>query len=224
MVASLNSYRVDRNFRRGRGSVILLGILLVIVCAGVFCFREAGKWLVVEDPLSRSSAIVVLSGGMPFRAEEATRLYREGYAPQVWLTRARGQAEEIEALGVEYRGEEFYNLQILERLGVPATAIRVLNPPIFDTADEMRVIAMEMRLDAMGQVMIVTSPPHTRRVRALWKRLAGGQVASIIRAAPEDPYDAAHWWRDTRDINSVVHELLGLMDDRAGLPVTPLAH
>lgn len=224
MVAGLNSDSERVSSRRGRGTLIFLGIVLVVICAGVFCFRDVGQWLVVEDPLSHAGAIVVLSGGMPYRAEEAARLYRGGYAPQVWLTQPLGTEEDVATLGVEYRGEEFYNQQILEHLAVPAAAIRILSPPIINTADEVRAIAAEMRVEGMPQVIIVTSPPHTRRVHALWKRLAGENVSCIIRAAPEDPYDAAHWWRDTHDINIVMHELLGLIDADAGLPVRRHAH
>jgi len=223
MVAGLSPNPALVSSHCGRRIIIFLSIVLVFICASVFCFRNVGKWLVVEDPLSRAGAIVVLSGGMPYRAEEAARLYRSGYAPEVWLTQPMGAAESVGTLGVEYRGEEFYNQQILERLGVPAAAIRILTPSILNTADEVRVVAEEMRRSDMRQVIIVTSPPHTRRVHALWKRLAGERLACAVRAAPEDPYDAKHWWRDTNDVNAVMHELLGLIDSQAGLPVRPAA-
>jgi uncharacterized SAM-binding protein YcdF (DUF218 family) len=223
MVASLSSDSKSGNCRRSRRIIVFLGILLVVICTGIFCFRHVGKWLMVQDPLSHSNAIVVLSGGMPYRAEEAARLYRQGYAPQVRLTQPRERPADLTTLGVEYRGEEFYNRQVLEHLGVPTAAIRVLSPPIENTADEVRAIVEEMRREGARQVMIVTSPQHTRRVHALWKRLAGKNVTAVIRAAPEDPYDAEHWWRDTHDINAVMHELLGLMDSEAGLPVRPSA-
>jgi hypothetical protein len=41
-----------------------------------------GRWLVVEDPLEKPYAIIVLSGRMPHRAIEAACLYRQGYAPK----------------------------------------------------------------------------------------------------------------------------------------------
>ena len=60
------------------GAILLIALVIVL---GV------GHWLVVEDPLEKASVIVVLSGRMPVRALEAAKLYREGYAPEVWLTR-----------------------------------------------------------------------------------------------------------------------------------------
>jgi hypothetical protein len=58
-------------------------------------------------------------------------------------------------------------------------------------------------------------------VKALWNKLADKNLTAIVRAAPDDPYDADHWWRNTRDALSVVREILGLMNVWAGLPVHP---
>ena len=68
-------------------------------------------------------------------------------------------------------------------------------------------------------VIIVTTKPHTRRVRALWRALTRDQSRAIVRAASADPYDEDHWWRNTRDALDVVREVLGLMNTWAGLPL-----
>jgi len=70
---------------RSRALHILGGVGGGLVLA-VLIFFGVGRWLVVEDPLAKAKAIVLLSGGMPLRAIEAAKLYREGYAPEVWLT------------------------------------------------------------------------------------------------------------------------------------------
>jgi uncharacterized SAM-binding protein YcdF (DUF218 family) len=78
-----------------------------------------------------------------------------------------------------------------------------------------------MRRNGKTKVIIVTSPAHTRRVKTLWKKVVGENPKAIIRAAPEDPFDADHWWRNTRDGLAVVGEMLGLLNTWAGLPVQP---
>jgi hypothetical protein len=60
-------------------------------------------------------------------------------------------------------------------------------------------------------------------VKALWKKLAGENLVAIVRGAPDDPFDADHWWRDTHDALSVVREVLGLLNVWSGLPVRPHA-
>lgn len=43
----------------------------------------------------------------------------------------------------------------------------------------------------------------------------------IVRAAPDDPFDADRWWRNMQDVLAVMRESLGLLNVWAGLPVRP---
>jgi uncharacterized SAM-binding protein YcdF (DUF218 family) len=195
---------------------VLLGIL-------VFLFLNAGRWLVREDPLEKAQAIVVLSGGMPIRALEASRIYRQGYAPEVWLTRPAEPRASMEALGIPYQGEEDDNQRVLIHEGVPPDAIRRLDPLIYNTADEIRAIGSAMNAAGAQVVIVVTTKAHTRRVRALWNKLEKDRRKILVRAASGDSFDPAHWWRTTGDALDVVREILGLLNVWAGLPLHPAA-
>jgi uncharacterized SAM-binding protein YcdF (DUF218 family) len=201
--------------------VVLCTAALGIIVAGVVAFRGVGRWLIREDPLAHADAIVVLSGGMPYRAEGAADLYRQGYAPEVWLTRPETPSPSLAAMGIHFVGEEEYSREVLIHEGVPSASIRILPDTIIDTEQEIDEISRQMRNDRASTVIIVTSPEHTRRVHALWVRLASKDQKAIIRAAAEDPFHRNHWWRNTRDVYSVVRELLGLVNTWAGLPVRP---
>jgi uncharacterized SAM-binding protein YcdF (DUF218 family) len=198
--------------------VVGLAGLLFILCV-IFWFFYVGTWLVSEDPLEHAQAIAVLSGRMPVRALEAAKLYRAGYAPEVWLTRSTEPGKYLADLGVKYYGEEYYNAKILQHEGVPATAIRVLETPIVNTSDEIVVIKAALDATPLHTVIIVTTKPHTRRTRTLWRLITGGQGRAIVRAASQDPYDAERWWHNTRDSLDVVRECLGLLNAWSGLPV-----
>lgn len=200
-----------------RHSSGILGLLFFIAAViGFFC---VGRWLVVEDPLDHAQAIAVLSGRMPVRALEAAQLYRQRYAKEIWLTHSTEPGKTLESLGVPYMGEEIYNAKILVHEGVPPGAIHVLEPPILDTADEIVAINAAVSAAPLHVVIIVTTKPHTRRVRALWRTLTRDQSRAIVRAASADPFDADHWWRNTRDALDVVREVLGLLNAWAGLPL-----
>src|SRR6266849_10664131 len=191
-----------------------LAIFALIICLGV------GHWLIVEDPLEKAQAIVVLSGRMPMRAQEAARLYNAGWAPQVWLTRGVEPAASLQEMHIAYIGEDFFNSRVLMHEGVPSNAILVLEPAINNTAYELRVITSQLdRLNA-ETVIIVTTKANTRRVRTLWRDLSAGRRA-IVRAAPNDPFSPDHWWRSTSDALDVVREVLGLLNAWAGLPLHP---
>ena len=182
-----------------------------------------GRWLVVADPLEPARAVAVLSGRVPFRAMEAATLYRDGLAPEVWLTNEVRTAEELalDHLGVTVFRREVYNREALERLGVKREAIRLLDDRVRNTADEVRVIAAELRRAGGDRVIIVTSKVHSRRVRATWAALVGNSPRAVVRYPREEPYAGGHWWLNTRDALDVSREVFGLMNVWAGFPVQP---
>jgi uncharacterized SAM-binding protein YcdF (DUF218 family) len=207
--------------RRRFSRIIVLAVVVALFAGAVIAFRGAGRWLVRPDALAPADVIVVLSGSMPARAEEAARIYGLGYAREVWVSRPESPAQELAAMGTRYLGEEDYNREVLIHAGVPEAAVRVFPEPIVDTEQEVEETAREMRRDGKSSAIIVTSPQHTRRVKVLWRELAGPGLRAIVRGAPGDPFDADHWWRNTRDAFSVVREILGLLNAWAGLPVRP---
>jgi len=206
---------------KGAKLTLLCTFILLIFFSVLVGFRGAGRWLKREDPLATADVILVLSGGMPRRAEEAAKVFAMGYAPEVWVTRPESPSSELEQLGIRFVGEEKYNREILIHEGISESAVHILPDPVVDTEQEVEEVAREMRRTGKTKVIIVTSPEHTRRVKALWKKLAGDNPSAFVHAVREDPFDADHWWRNTRDALSVVRETLGLVNVWAGLPVRP---
>jgi uncharacterized SAM-binding protein YcdF (DUF218 family) len=213
--------------RKWRRPLFASGLIFAaLLIAGVYGFLHAGSWLVREDPLQKSQAIVVLSGGLPDRALAAAKVYRAGFAPEVWLTQPLQPGAAMAELHLPYAGEEEYNRMVLIEQGVPQRAIRILQPRILNTADELKAVtdALDQSSDknSPATAIIVTSKAHTRRVRSIFNKVSAGHRARLlVRAAPEDSFDPEHWWRTTNDALSVVREFLGLLNAWAGLP---LAH
>jgi uncharacterized SAM-binding protein YcdF (DUF218 family) len=197
--------------------------LFVLALLGftVVTFLNLGRWLVREDPLEKANAIAVLSGRMPDRALEAARIYKQGYAPEIWLTHSVEPGETLQKLSVRFIGEDEYNREILLHEGVPASAVRVLDPPIINTADEMKTIGTALRATPGHVVVLVTSRVHTRRTRKLWDLLSASGGKAIVRGVSDDDFDPAHWWKSTGDALDVVREVLGLLNAWAGLPLKP---
>lgn len=210
--------------RKRRRIAIALAALAIFAIVGTIVARGAAHWLFRPDPLAHADVIVTLSGGLPYRAEGTADVYQQGYAPLVWVSRPAGPQDELADLGVHYIGEEEYNREAIVHRGVPESAVQILPEEIVDTEQEIEEISRLMRRDGKRTVIIVTSPEHTRRVRALWNRLAGSDLTLIVRGADEDPIDLDHWWRNTRDVFSVVREYLGLINVWLGLPIRPHTH
>jgi uncharacterized SAM-binding protein YcdF (DUF218 family) len=207
--------------RRSRKPGIVAAVVYGALLMAIVMFLGVGRWLVVEDPLVKARAIAVLSGSMPLRAMEAAKLYREGYAPEIWLTHSSEPGETLGEMGISFAGEDYYNTRILIHEGVSPQAIHVLETPVVNTADEIRVIGAVLAGEKDRTVIIVTTKAHTRRARLLWRRLASGNGVAIVRAASGDSFDPRHWWRTTSDALDVVREVLGILNAWAGLPLHP---
>jgi uncharacterized SAM-binding protein YcdF (DUF218 family) len=197
------------------------GILIALAALVITGFFTIGRWLVVQDPVVHSDVIVVLSGQLPERALEAARLYKAGYADQVWVSQGLSPAEELKTMKIFYLGEDFYNEKVLLAQGVPADSIRVLDHPNANTEEEVKEISDNLRRSDLHRAILVTSKPHTRRVRTIWRKLVGASPGAIVRYATDDPYDGSHWWRHTHDALDIVRETLGLVNAWAGFPVRP---
>jgi uncharacterized SAM-binding protein YcdF (DUF218 family) len=197
------------------------GIILVVAIVAAIVFFGIGKWLVVEDPLTHADVIVILSGRLPERAVEAAAVYKAGYAEQVWISPPVSPVDDLKAMNISYLGEDFYNEKVLIAKGVPPDAIRILDKPDVNTEAEVRQIQQDLHELDFHSVIIVTSKPHTRRVRTIWRKLVGADPRMMVHYAHDDPYDGAHWWRHTRDGLDVVRETLGLLNAWAGFPLRP---
>jgi uncharacterized SAM-binding protein YcdF (DUF218 family) len=201
-------------------TTVLIAVVAICLVWGVI---KLGAWLVVEDPLAPARAVVVLGGHVPFRPMEAATIYRQGWAPEVWITRGAQDAEQaaLRQLAIEMPREEVYSRAVLERLGVPPVAILVLSEPAENTADEVRVIERELQRVGGVAVILVTSRLHSRRVRATWLALVGESPRGIVRYATAAPHDADHWWRHTNESLAVSREVFGLVNVWVGFPVQP---
>ena len=200
---------------------VVLGVVAVLLpaAAGV-----VGRWLVVGDTLESSPAVVVLSGRVPFRAMRAASIYKAGLAREVWVTRPVQTPEELalRRLGIpDVKAEEERNRQVLERLGVPAGAIRILDRPVINTVAEIELVAEQLRRTGADRVIVVTSKPHTRRVKATWASLVGRQPRLMVQYPEQEGFDPERWWRHTADALEVSREVFGLMNVWAGFPVRP---
>jgi len=200
------------------------GLLLLVITTAAMILLGVGRWLVDENPLQPATAIVVLSGNMPTRALEAAALYHQGYAKQIWLTHPETHASALKQLGISYPSEDDFNLRVLRRAGVPMNAVRVLDSSIVNTAEELGAIHSALQESGGNKVIIVTNKSHTRRVHILWAKYFGNSNEIITHGIPDDDFVAGHWWRDPGSLTQVTHEVLGIANAWAGLPVQRVPH
>lgn len=188
-------------------------MLTLVVCALVawpLAAWGAAALLVERRVLERADALVVLSGSAVYqeRTGWAARLFREGRAPRVVLTRdehAGGWSPERgrTMLFFERAVEE------LQRAGVPPERIEVLPRPVTSTHEEAVAVREYAARSGARRLLVVTSAYHTRRALWTFERVLGGDGVEVgIDAPPPAQQSPAPqtWWLTPRGWSAVAME------------------
>lgn len=187
-----------------RGALVSAPLLLI----SVLVLPRLGAWLVVEDPLDKAAAIIVLGGTMYERPLEAVELFKEGWAPRIYLFREI--ADWGEALLVERNfpitREVDLQIDVMGRLGVPREAIGILDQAN-STAHEADAVHALVTREKLSRVIVVTSKQHTRRARLVMNRRMNPAGASVIvRASRFDRSDVDRWWANRSTLRFTLFE------------------
>ena len=195
-------------------------LIFLLVLAAAWCLPRAGRYLIVEDPLAKSDAIMVLAGSRVERWLEAVDLYREGWAPRIILS--AGREEDAEGLlrkkGITFPSDAELARDAMIQLHVPADAIAIMPGRLDNTAQEAESVRMTARAQGWHQLIVVTSKYHTRRTSfAVSRALRGSGVRVLVRATRYDTATPDRWWSSRADFRFVTSELQKLLAYRLGL-------
>jgi len=192
-----------------RGAIVLAPVLLL----SAVTLPRLGSWLVVADPLAKSDAIIVLGGTMYERPLEAVDLYKEGWAPRIYLFRQIadwGEAVLVERQ-IAYTREVDLQIDVMQRLGVDRASIGILEPAN-STADEADYVVQFVSREKFRSVIIVTSKQHTRRARLVMRRRLDPLGTSVIvRSSRYDRSDVDRWWANRSTLRFTLFETQRLL-------------
>jgi uncharacterized SAM-binding protein YcdF (DUF218 family) len=192
-------------------SVVFL-VVVVLVVFGSNLLELHARWLAVEGEPTPSDAILVLGGGRGERLHHALRLYREGFAPEIFIT---GPAEPIlpQAYGADGLTQAEAKRLIAIENGVPEEKVTVILGPT-STHEEATVTLSVFRDLGYERVLVVTSPFHARRARQTFRKVCGKEgVRVTVLHTPwaESSYDPKRWWRRELDTFAVLVETAKLV-------------
>ena len=187
-----------------RSALVAASFLLL----SAFAFPRLGAWLVVEDPLEKADAMVVLGGTVYERPLEAVELFNEGWAPRIYLLRQIadwGEAHLVERK-IQYTREVDLQVELMGRLGVPREAIGILDQANSTAEESDRVLALSTR-EKFSRVIVVTSKQHTRRARLVMnRRMKPAGVRVIVRSTRFDRSDVDRWWANRSTLRFTLFE------------------
>ena len=149
----------------------VLGFFLLLFLLWIFLAPFLATGLIVEKPLERADAILVLGGSHTYleRTNKAAELYKKGTAAKIYLTDDGEQSGWSQA---EQRNPWFVELaqKSLIANGVAPDDIEILQPNVSGTIDEARLLAGKAKQANLKSILIVTSAYHTRRALATFER------------------------------------------------------
>jgi uncharacterized SAM-binding protein YcdF (DUF218 family) len=208
-------HRVRRILVRAVGAALILSAL-----AGLAFLPFAGRYLVYEDPLETSDAIVILAGARVERWLEGVDLYRAGWAPRLVISPGRMEDAEVQirSMGIRFPSDAELARDAVMQMKVPESAVETLPGSLDNTAQEAAAVHQLAAVRHWSRVIVVTSKYHTRRARfAFVRELAGTNVQILIRASRYDTAKPDRWWTDRADYRYVASELEKLIAYKLGL-------
>jgi uncharacterized SAM-binding protein YcdF (DUF218 family) len=176
----------------------LLASLAPFCCllAACWAFRAplltaiAKAW-VVNDPLQKADAIIILGGRPGLRAPAAARLFHEGIAPRIVYMDVKHPEPELGPTLSE--GEVTHRLLLSNN--VPETALTMLGANIATTYDESCNVRAWLASNSAKCILIPTDLSHTRRARWIFRRqLKGAHTEVRILALVPGSYGITNWW------------------------------
>lgn len=198
----------NRHERGGFITTFVALLFLALLCLTIYLARHplmrlAGGALVVEDPLEKSDAILLLSDDN-FYADRATRvaeLYRQSLAPIVVASGIRLRP---------YAGiAELMTHDLIER-GVPKERIVPFPQDADNTREEAEALKALVAQKNWKSVIIVTSNYHTRRAQYIFRKVFPADVKIAMASARDADFDPSNWYEHRRAVKRFEHEALSL--------------
>ncbi len=185
--------------------IFIIVLLLILYLARAPLLRAAAAAWVVDDPLEKAQAIVVLGGDSRAgdRLRHAVQLYRAGWAPRIVLSGAAFRT---------YFNESELMAHEAKRLGVPPEHLIIALGTADSTLEEALGLRQVLAKHDFRKIIVVTSNFHTRRTRTIFLsvyRPLGARI--IVSAAPDHRFDPQTWWQHREGRKQMFTEVVKLL-------------
>ncbi len=185
--------------------VLTLLILLLVGFSFLLIFHSQlltlfGTWFVVRNAQPGADAIICLSGDRETRTPECLRLWKNKFAPRLFVTQEKPKNKEFNQLELSHlefaeavtkRMKLDAKWELLPSLSGGATST-------FDEAEDALALA---KAEGWQRIILVTDEFHTRRsLLAFEKVFEGSEVEVQVTGAPNEVFGVDDWWKSDRGI------------------------
>jgi uncharacterized SAM-binding protein YcdF (DUF218 family) len=187
---------------------LAVSLFLMTFCLALYLVRHpifrflAESW-VIEDPLGKADALIVLSDDN-FYADRATRaaeLFREGKASVVVASGRRLRP----SAGIA----ELMEHDLVER-GVPKDKILRFAVEGDSTREAADALAKLAKTKKWHRAIVVTSNYQTRRARYIFRRVFPPDIEILVASARDGDFDPESWWEKPKSTKVFMRELVGM--------------
>jgi hypothetical protein len=187
-------------------------------------------WLALSEPAD-SGAIIFALAGRQSRKQFALELFSRGLAPVLLLSVGRFEIRRfaqlrwptpVDLLSIAAPLPAAQRHYFVSLESGQTTVARVERGKL-GTLSEIRVLARWLqKRPAINSLLMVSSAPHLRRVRACCRALLPVGIQVHYVAVPnEEPLSRVNWWRDRHARRIVLREFPKLLGYRILLLMTP---
>jgi len=181
--------------------LVILGLIIVAVATHTIWLNAIAGYLVVEDELDFTDAIVVLGGGGPERVEHAVSLYKLDYANWIIVTGMEHRFPGLVATWPQLAMKHAVSM------GVPESAL-ILEERSTSTYEDAKFVKEDMLEKGFKSAIVISSPYHMRRARMIFRKIFEDQKDISLKFIPaeESDFETRKWWTREADMINVVNE------------------
>ena len=188
----------------------LLTVVFIIFGGGILFL--AGYWLQAETAVNVSKKVdaIVLLAGSYFRPIYAGDLYRQGMAPEIYVSRPikRKDRELLKSVGVDLPLQEEIFHRLLRKKGVPEKAIRFFGASVISTAQEAQALKKEIGNERKS-LILVTSPYHVWRAKMVFEDVFP-ECEILAMGTPYEVFPKK-WWSTRQSALKTVKETVKII-------------
>ncbi len=182
---------------------------LAILCSAfimIGAVKAAGHFLAspAQTPV-KADTIVALGGDSGERVCMAQSLFAGGYAPQILLTGTEVRNSRTRPTYRDWRAT------YLKKHGVPVNSILYDARSLNSWQEAVNTLQL-MKQRGWKQVIVVSDPPHMRRLHWVWSKVfRGSGLEYSLCASQPSWWNERHWWSNKISTKFVVDEYLKLV-------------
>lgn len=198
-------WRID--VRPARILLVLLLSAATLALIGPTLLHSYAGWFIRTDPPTKADVAIVLGGGEGERLGAALRIWRQGRVRALLITGPDARLLPI------YTGEDSLTQgevkrRIAIKRGVPPDDVWIALGAL-STYDEAQDALRVLRGRGVARAIVVTSPFHSRRARATFRRVfQGSGIGVTLETLPEEMSTdkVPKWWTRERDLMAIFTE------------------